>query len=209
MRKILALMMFVAVTILPTQAGSDIDAFINQLWDVDTNNLAVPTVSMGKAASFELQVDVSCAAFTLSLGNDPFQQPFPAGQPFVIQGYIYPGGTYAANGADTGINEDGSPEFADSVLGIWTCRGWLLGPTPTTLIFNLISTGDSVIVDGFEPSQGNQALRPVTGGTGTYNLARGQVTQDVVGMNLSGAPNFVFDFTFRPRIDFKSGAAEE
>ena len=209
MRKIFALMMFVAATIVPTHAGNDIDALIDQIWAIDTDNLAVPTVSMGKAASFELQVDVACAAFTMSLGNDPFQQPFPAGQPFVIQGYIFPGGTFAANGGESGINEDGSPEFPDELLGIWTCRGWLMGPTPTTLIFNMVTTGDSVILDGFEPFRGNAALRPVTGGTGTYNLARGQATQGVVGINGTGAPNFVFDFTFRPRIDFKAGPQED
>jgi len=208
MRKFLALMMVVATVIVPAQAGNEIDSFVEQVWSVDVDNLQVPSVTMGKAASFELQVDVSCAGFSLVVGSDPFTPPFPPGQPFVIRGYIYPTGTFAANGAATGIAADGSPEFADSLLGIWWCRGWLLGPTPTTLIFDISATGDTLVVDGFEPFQSPSALRAVTGGSGTYNLARGQVTQGIVGINTSGAPNFIFDFTFRPRIDFKKGQLE-
>jgi hypothetical protein len=51
---------------------------------------------------------------------------------------------------------------------------------------------------GFDP-----AIRNVVGGSGAYTLIRGEVDQDIVGINPSVAPNFTMVFQLRPRIDFK------
>ncbi|HLV34027.1 MAG TPA: hypothetical protein VKY59_02885 [Spirillospora sp.] len=122
------------------------------------------------------------------------------GTSFVTFGYIYPEGTL--NGSN-GVLPDGSPEFPDKVLGTWICKGWLIGegmhtetgPVVTsTQIYNFGEEyGNATIVtDGFELADLNVPVkRAVTGGTGEYSLARGEMTQallgftDAMGVNLS------------------------
>jgi len=49
------------------------------------------------------------------------------GSPFIVEGVIYPEGTLSAKGADSGVLEDGTPEFPDEVIGKWTCWGMHVG----------------------------------------------------------------------------------
>jgi hypothetical protein len=144
----------------------------------------------------------------------------------VVQGVIYRPGTLDPNcqanpgeGAYCGLLPDGSPEFPDQVIGRWYCRGWFVGEggpgsvggifTPTgpfvvtTQIYDLdlnqrgakmlISNGPELI-DLNIPFQ-----RAVTGGTGPFNLARGQVTQTAIGANATGLFNFQFQFDVHPK----------
>jgi hypothetical protein len=46
----------------------------------------------------------------------------PNGSPFIIQGYIYRGGTFDRYGDLSGVLPDGSPEFPARVIGKWICR---------------------------------------------------------------------------------------
>jgi hypothetical protein len=112
------------------------------------------------------------------------------GNPFITQGYIYPEGTL--NGSN-GALEDGSPEFPDEVIGEWVCRGWFIGDGAhtttgpmviTTQIYQLEGDyGDVTITsEGYESSEINQETkRAITGGTGQYQMARGEVTQELLG----------------------------
>lgn len=144
------------------------------------------------------------------------------GAPFVVKGVIYPKGTLSADCDPTkspcGLLDTGEPEFPDKVIGTWYCRGWFIGEggpgdfggifTPTgpfvatTQIYDLdlqrpgakmlISDGIELI-DLHTPFQ-----RAITGGTGPFDKARGQVTQTAIGANATGLFNFRFEFDLHP-----------
>jgi len=146
--------------------------------------------------------------------GDPGPHPY-YGASFVVQGVIYSEGTLRTAGFEsTGLMPDGTPEFPDRVIGQWTCRGWFVGDskdparggifTPTgpfvatTQIYNLDTEnqGDQLLIsDGVELIDLNVPFkRPITGGTGIYRKARGEVTQSAIGANQTGLFNFSFDF---------------
>lgn len=78
------------------------------------------------AADGTLRFDMAEDATRFVCAAQPaFEDGMPAyGNPFITQGYIYPEDTL---GESNGVAEDGSPEFADDLLGEWTCRGWMVG----------------------------------------------------------------------------------
>lgn len=132
----------------------------------------------------------------------------PNGSPFVVQGWLYRGGTFEKFGNLSGVNADGSPEFPDRVVGKWICRGWhlqdgdaLTGPVVvTTQVFDFNPDGpgsQTLVTDGIELADFDVAFkRAVTGGTGAFKLARGEVVQTYVGFpNASG--NFNSSFVLR------------
>lgn len=134
---------------------------------------------------------------------------FPAdGTPFIIRGYIYPGGTFATHGPNSGVNADGSPQFPDKVLGTWYCRGWhlqdgdaLTGPVVATtqiLDFNAnVAGGRALVSDGIELADFAVWFdRTVTGGTGRYSENGIRMKQIYVGFNASNG----FNTTFRVRL---------
>lgn len=186
------------------------------------------TVNVPKAEAQgrrSLEIDISCDANSIRFEGpqgpnpdnpqgDPGPHPY-YGASFVVQGVIYPGGTLPTTGS--GLLADGTPEFPDSVIGRWTCRGWFIGDsnddarggifTPTgpfvatTQIYDLDEEtpgGRMLISDGVELIDLNVPFkRPVTGGTGIYKKARGEVTQTAIGVNQTGLFNFAFDFKLR------------
>lgn len=112
------------------------------------------------------------------------------GDSFVTQGYIYPAGTLDGG---VGVNEDGSPAYPDKVIGEWTCYGVHVGDgaatttgpwVVTTQIFNF-GDGygeDTLVTTGYEIADlGEEIARAVTGGTGTWQRARGEQTQVTLG----------------------------
>ena len=122
---------------------------------------------------------------------------YPAfGDPFVTEGYIYPAGTLAqdADGNWNGVNEDGSPEFPDLVIGRWTCSGWHVGDGgntvtgPWVVSTQVYDLGDaageeSVVTHGYETPESFAIMRAITGGSGKYSNARGEMTQTFMGFN--------------------------
>ncbi len=123
------------------------------------------------------------------------------GNPFITQGYIYPEGTL--NGSN-GVLPDGSPEFPEEVIGEWICRGWFIGDgahtstgpmVVTTQIYQLKGDyGDVTITsEGYESSEINKEIkRAITGGTGQYQMARGEVTQELLGFTEQMGVNLRF-----------------
>ena len=122
-----------------------------------------------------------------------FEDDFPAyGNPFITEGYIYAAGTL---GESDGVLPNGEPEFPDQVLGKWVCRGYFIGDGAhtttgpwviTTQVFDLgDAPGEQTIVtEGFELSDiGVAGDRAITGGTGHYSRARGQMMQTLIGFN--------------------------
>lgn len=114
------------------------------------------------------------------------------GNSFVTEGYIYPAGTLSDS---NGVLPNGDPEFPNLVLGKWTCRGYFVGDgaytetgpwVVTTQIYDLGATSgeELIITEGFELSDiGVAGERAITGGTGKYNQARGQMSQILMGFN--------------------------
>jgi hypothetical protein len=122
-----------------------------------------------------------------------------AGAPFLAQGYIYPEDTLSAM-AD-GVNTDGSPQFPEKVLGAWTCYGWYVGGgaqvtnTPWILATQIYQFGSewgavTLISEGYVPaSRGGTVERAITGGTGPFATARGQVRATALGSNQTDGSN--------------------
>lgn len=142
-----------------------------------------------------LELDVA-QSMTLFRGDEgPVDENgLPAyGNPFVIQGYIYPGGTL---GASDGILPDGSAEYPELVIGRWVCRGWIVGDeglftfdAPFVISHQYYQLGDdpsaaTFATDGFEMSvPGTTLRRAIIGGTGPFRRARGEIVQMVLGFN--------------------------
>lgn len=156
-----------------------------------------------------LELDVACLGDTFApdfAGAVDADAGDLRGTTFNVEGLVYPAGTVPPG--------DGFDPAGPAPTGLWLCQGWfilhparglphvattqhyLLGlvtddrPSPPT---QLTSSG----VEGGVPD----SVRAVTGGTGRYRKARGQVTQTVIGTNTTTlrlvdepAPNFRFRF---------------
>ncbi len=130
------------------------------------------------------------------------------GTPFVVEGYLYPGGTFAEHGELSGVLPDGSPEFPDRVIGKWICRGWHLldGDAPTGAVvattqifeFDPDQPGENTITtEGIELADFNVWFsRTITGGTGILSNASGQHRQIYVGDGLNATEGFNTSFLF-------------
>jgi hypothetical protein len=139
-------------------------------------------------------------------GDPPLTDGLPAGAAtYVTQGYIYPAGTL--DGAN-GVLADGSPEFPNEVLGLWTCYGWWVGdaahagktaPWVTTHLFSFgPEWGEAMLVsEGYSIDQVEAPLaRAIVGGTGTYAGATGVQSETNLGVN----PSKGIDFRYEIRL---------
>ena len=171
-------------------------------------------VPIGGAAGLEdptvYTFDIAMDGTSFSFEGDVTPTGVPAkGTPFVVEGYIYPAGTFENHGPLSGVLMDGSPEFPDMVIGTWSCRGWHLQDGDA-------ATGPVVITNqyfDFDPSRpGSQTIttegieladfdvsfqRAVTGGTGRFRNLEGSHAQTYVGGDVSatGGFNSVMSFT--------------
>lgn len=158
-------------------------------------------------ADDELTVDVACDATSFVFQGPSTAAGPAAGASFVVQGVIYPEGTLDDNGASSGLNADGTPEFPELVIGTWTCQGHFIGEgfaaqsgafVATTQLFDL-NTGTpgkkTIVTHGIELIDLDVPFkRAITGGTGEFDRAEGEATQTAVGVNATGLFNFTFDF---------------
>ncbi|QDU65664.1 hypothetical protein [Engelhardtia mirabilis] len=130
------------------------------------------------------------------------------GTPFVISGYIYPGGTFERHGDLSGVDANGDPTFPELVVGEFICRGWhkqdgdattgVIAVTTQTFDFDLDHAGEQMVVtNGIELADFNTPFkRPVTGGSGFF-AGRDLVCEQVMlggGFNPSGGFNASFEF---------------
>jgi hypothetical protein len=171
-----------------------------------SQEVAEEVMETSKAGGDPLVVDVACDGFSF----------IPWGDNFVVSGYIYPAGTLTES---NGVLPEGGPEFPELIIGIWTCRGWVITERPThinqttttTFEFNLEINERDGLADaygldmlhtvGLEYTIGDVNApvlqRAVVGGTGMFDREDGTCEQHVLGANISGAFNFTFEF---PRI---------
>ena len=152
---------------------------------------------------FHLQGDVAEAATRFVFDDAPVfeEDGFPAhGNSFITQGYIYPAGFLDDH---QGVTEDGAPTYPDLVIGEWICRGWFIGDGAHTQTGPwVISTQQfdfyersgwdpqrerdygyrTLVTEGYELADiGKPVKRAISGGTGRYAKARGQVVQTFLG----------------------------
>jgi len=166
-----------------------------------------PTTALaGGNRDHRVAFDVAMNGLTFSFEGATNANGFPAdGTPFIIRGYIYPGGTFARHGTSSGVLPDGTAEFPDKVLGVWYCRGWHLqdgdassGPVvATTQIFEFKSPvfgSKTLVSDGIELADFNVAFeRVITGGTGAFRHAESlQLIQKYVAFNATQSFNTSF-----------------
>jgi hypothetical protein len=149
---------------------------------------------------FDVAEDMTRFVFDQSVA---FEDGMPRhGSSFITQGYIYPAGTLDGG---NGVLADGSPEFPEKVLGEWTCRGWFVGDGAhaetgpmviTTQLYNFGShLGDETFVsEGYELADVGVVIeRAITGGTGPYTGAKGEVQQKFLGFNASEGVNLTIE----------------
>ncbi|MGH9245516.1 MAG: hypothetical protein ACRD29_14610 [Acidimicrobiales bacterium] len=128
------------------------------------------------------------------------------GTSFFVEGELYRNGTIP----------DGATDFdpgSASPIGHWLCRGWFINrtgrageedrPLPhviTTQEYlidriapDALFPAESLVSSGLEGGPG-VATRAVIGGTGRYHGLTGDVLQHTIGANLTGGPNFRFEF---------------
>ena len=153
----------------------------------------------------DIDVAVNGVTFRPILAGELTADGFPPrGSTFIIDGYVYPAGTFASHGLDKGILPDGRPEFRELVIGTWTCRGWFsVDPVATTtgayvattqfFDFKLALGREAFFTEGFEPFDANNPLRRlILGGTARFEHARGQHIQTTVAFNATDSPNYTF-----------------
>ncbi|GAA4735055.1 hypothetical protein GCM10023328_13900 [Modestobacter marinus] len=154
------------------------------------------------AQPFEFDVSEDGTRFVFE--DDPvFSDGLPAaGNSFVTQGWIYLDGTL---GDHDGVVVDAAgqaqPEFPEEVIGEWTCWGFFIGAgahsthdawVATTQVFEF-SDGSTLTSIGTElPQQAGTVDRAVTGGTGSYAGARGEMAQTTNGHNGTDGVNADF-----------------
>ena len=143
-----------------------------------------------------LTFDVACDCRT-SVGGPN------RGDPFIIQGKIFPAGTLPSG---TATND---PTHGASI-GDWICRGQVSFPFPlaiapsysqTPQAFNtqyfILNDGRALTVEGYDVLPSGERLS-VTGGIGGFRGAAGDVEEGPFGTNATTCPNFRAKFTFQP-----------
>jgi hypothetical protein len=186
--------------------------------------LALPTAAARAAEpepTFSVDVVADCNRFISEGVGHPHPGPV-FGDYFMQEGFIYEGGTLAANcagGDGCGLNPDGTPEFPEAVIGKWSCYGSFVGNGGATAEgvwlystqvyeFDVEQIDDNVFAPGEHAlvSHGVERIdlnvpwdRAVTGGYGNFKRATGQVQQTKIGFNQTECENFTFDFQIHPR----------
>jgi hypothetical protein len=166
--------------------------------------IAVPIVSAGWSASDQIKVlefDVSEDMTRFIYDKDvAFEDGLPAdGSAFITRGYLYAAGSLKGDG--DGVNEDGSPQYPEKLIGEWICQGYMINDAGhakggvwvfSTQFFQFGSTpgAETIVTQGYELADVGMAIsRAITGGTGQYQNARGEGAQTMLGLNATDGVN--------------------
>lgn len=173
---------------------------------------ALAALSLAGPSTADADGDVEIVSFDVAENGsrfvfdaEPRVDGLPAyGNDFVTEGYLFAPGTL---GASDGVEADGSlaDGFEDLVIGEWKCFGYFVGDGATTAEGEWVVTtqiyrfygddgrdeaDDRIVSIGTENVAGSPAaIRALTGGTGRYRTARGEVVQLTLGHNASEGVN--------------------
>jgi hypothetical protein len=150
-----------------------------------------------KLVEFDVSEDMTRFVFDKDV---TFEDGLPAdGSAFITRGYLYEPGTL--NGDGDGVNEDGSPQYPDKLIGEWICSGYMINDAGhakdgvwvfSTQFFQFGTTpgAETIVSQGYELADVGVAIsRAITGGTGQYQDARGQGQQTMLGLNATDGVN--------------------
>jgi hypothetical protein len=150
-----------------------------------------------KTLEFDVSEDMTRFVFDKDV---TFEDGLPAdGSAFITRGYLYEPGTL--NGDGDGVNEDGSPQYPEQLIGEWICSGYMINDAGhakggvwvfSTQFFQFGTTpgAETIVSQGYELADVGIAIsRAITGGTGQYQDARGQGQQTMLGLNATDGVN--------------------
>jgi len=158
----------------------------------------------------DVAVDMRTFAAVPSTGNPPGEPVGPnRGTTFIVNGKIFPAGDLPSGTASNDPSQEGS-------IGDWVCRGILTSDlasqlagdekigfdTTQMLIFG--SDKRAIWSEGLEGGLGEVGVtthRIVLGGTGAFLAASGDVVQESLGTNVTGAPNIRLTYRLRDGRD--------
>lgn len=161
---------------------------------------------------YDLELDISCDLNTLRYLNSNHEtENTYHKKSFIVEGHIFKKGTFEYQGYNSGITEEGSPEFLERLIGRWVCKGWYLNKGPETKTGHYIDSTHTYELDnqtalsriltsnGKEKIDMNEPFnRVLCSGQGSYSRVKGgSVSQTNVGINETGAFNYIFKFKFR------------
>lgn len=139
-----------------------------------------------------------------------FEDGLPGdGSAFITRGYLYQPGTLKGDG--DGVNEDGSPQYPEKLIGEWICSGYMINDAGhatggvwvfSTQFFQFGTTpgAETIVSQGYELADIGIAIsRAITGGTGQYQDARGQGQQTMLGLNATDGVNLRVKLNVRTR----------
>jgi hypothetical protein len=163
-----------------------------------------------RSATFVVDVAVDMRTFAAipSTGNPPGEPVGPnRGTTFIVNGKVFPAGDLPSGSASNDPSQSGS-------IGDWVCRGILTSDLAsqlagvdrigfdTTQMLMFGSDRKAIWSEGLEGGLGEAGVtthRIVLGGTGAFLAASGDVVQESLGTNATGAPNI--RLTYRLRSD--------
>jgi len=181
---------------------SRITAFVSALVGLAGLALVAKPAVVGAADEpHTLSFDVACDCRTGSPGFFTGNR----GEPFIVNGKIFPAGTLPTG---TAANDPTEPVNGVSPIGDWSCRGQSAGVFPTAIapaysstpfVWNtqyfLLNNGGALTTEGYAFPTGE--LLSVTGGIHDFSGASGFVAEAPFGTNASGCPNFRAKFRLR------------
>jgi hypothetical protein len=160
-----------------------------------------------KVVEFDVSEDMTRFVFDKDV---TFEDGLPAdGSAFITRGYLYQPGTLSGDG--DGVNEDGSPQYPEKLIGEWICSGYMINDAGhakggvwvfSTQFFQFGNTpgAETLVSQGYELADVGVAIsRAITGGTGQYQDARGQGQQTMLGLNATDGVNLRVKLDVRTR----------
>jgi hypothetical protein len=160
-----------------------------------------------KVVEFDVSEDMTRFVFDKDV---TFEDGLPAdGSAFITRGYLYQPGTLSGDG--DGVNEDGSPQYPEKLIGEWICSGYMINDAGhakggvwvfSTQFFQFGNTpgAETLVSQGYELADVGVAIsRAITGGTGQYQDARGQGQQTMLGLNATDGVNLRVKLEVRTR----------
>jgi hypothetical protein len=158
----------------------------------------------------DVAVDMRTFAAIPSTGNPPGEPVGPnRGTTFIVNGKAFPAGDLPSGTASNDPSQEGS-------IGDWVCRGILTSDLAsqlagvdrigfdTTQMLMFGSDRRAIWSEGLEgglSEAGVKTHRIVLGGTGAFFAASGDVVQESLGTNATGAPNIRLTFRLRNHHD--------
>lgn len=165
--------------------------------------LGLPPAAKAAGDPHTLAFDIACDCRTGAGGPN-------RGDPFIINGKIFPAGTLPTGSA---TNDPTLPVNGIAPIGNWICRGqnsFPLPPLPPAIAsaysttpfaffdwYFILNDGRGLTAAGHPISETMSGLS-VTGGIGSFSGASGEIRATGFGTNATGCPNFRVKFSFQP-----------